>query len=49
MGTFYFGDLPESLDNGWETPDNPDSYCKHGQYVGNPYGGDLICGECEEG
>ena len=48
MSNIYFGEPPESLNDGWETPDNPDSYCKHGQYVGNPYGGDFICGECEE-
>jgi hypothetical protein len=22
-------------------------YCKHGNYIGNPYGPDHICGHCE--
>ena len=46
--SIYFGEPPEALDNGWETPDDANSYCKHGQYVGNPHGRDFICGECEE-
>lgn len=24
-------------------------YCRHGNYVGNPYGGDYMCGRCEDG
>lgn len=24
-------------------------YCCHGTYVGNPYGGDYLCGYCEDG
>jgi hypothetical protein len=27
----------------------PDYYCKHGTFVGNPYGGDYLCGWCEDG
>lgn len=25
------------------------SYCRHGSYIGDPYGGDYLCGACEEG
>lgn len=25
------------------------SYCHHGTYVGDPYGGDYMCGRCEDG
>lgn len=28
---------------------NPDFHCKHGTFVGNPYGGDYICQACEDG
>ena len=48
MSNIYFGEPPESLDDGWETPNHTNSYCKHGEYVGNPHGRDFICGECEE-
>lgn len=24
-------------------------YCKHGTYVGDPYGPDYMCGPCEDG
>lgn len=26
-----------------------ENYCKHGTYLGNPYGADHICGRCENG
>ena len=26
-----------------------DRYCKHGTYVGDPYGPDYMCGMCEDG
>jgi len=29
-------------------PDNG-GYCKHGGYVGDPYGPDYMCGTCENG
>lgn len=32
--------------HGW-TSRNP--YCKHGTYIGNPYGADYLCGYCEDG
>lgn len=25
------------------------NYCRHGSYIGNPYGGDYMCGPCEMG
>lgn len=25
------------------------NYCKHGTFIGNPYGGDYLCGWCESG
>jgi hypothetical protein len=25
----------------------PEFYCKHGKFIGNPYGGDYLCGWCE--
>lgn len=28
---------------------NADYYCEHGTFIGNPYGGDYICGWCEDG
>ncbi len=34
-------------DDGIETPDDPNSYCRHGAYVGNSMGADYMCGECE--
>ena len=34
-------------DDGIETPDDPNSYCPHGTYVGNSWGADYMCGECE--
>lgn len=33
-------------DNGW-TSRNPT--CKHGTYIGDPYGADYLCGYCEDG
>jgi hypothetical protein len=27
----------------------PGDLCKHGRFVGDPYGPDYICGECEDG
>lgn len=27
----------------------PDYYCEHGTFTGNPYGGDYLCGWCESG
>ena len=27
----------------------PSLYCKHGNYIGTPYGPDYICGYCEMG
>lgn len=24
-------------------------FCRHGTYVGNPYGADYLCGACEDG
>jgi hypothetical protein len=26
-----------------------DNYCKHGVYIGDPYGPDYMCGRCEDG
>lgn len=23
------------------------NYCSHGNFIGNPYGGDYLCGWCE--
>ena len=28
---------------------NPSFRCKHGTFIGNPYGGDYLCGGCENG
>jgi hypothetical protein len=28
---------------------NPDYRCVHGTFIGNPYGGDYLCGWCESG
>lgn len=25
------------------------SYCRHGSFVGDPYGGDYLCAKCEDG
>jgi hypothetical protein len=25
------------------------SYCRHGAYIGDPYGADYLCGACEDG
>ncbi len=25
------------------------NYCKHGTFIGNPYGADYMCGWCEDG
>lgn len=27
----------------------PDYRCKHGTFIGNPYGADYMCGRCEMG
>jgi hypothetical protein len=27
----------------------PDYRCKHGTFIGNPYGADYLCGWCESG
>jgi hypothetical protein len=24
-------------------------YCRHGNYIGDPYGADILCGACENG
>jgi hypothetical protein len=32
--------------NGW-TSLNP--HCKHGTFIGDPYGADYLCGYCEDG
>lgn len=29
--------------------DNPDYYCEHGTFIGDPYGPDYMCWACEEG
>ena len=29
--------------------DRPDYYCRHGNFTGNPYGADYMCGWCESG
>lgn len=29
--------------------DNPSYYCRHGTFIGNPYGADYMCGWCEMG
>lgn len=29
--------------------DEPDYYCEHGTFIGNPYGGDYLCHWCESG
>lgn len=28
---------------------NPHNYCKHGTFIGNPFGGDYLCHWCELG
>lgn len=28
---------------------NEDYYCKHGTFIGNPFGADYLCGFCEQG
>ena len=25
------------------------NYCKHGTFIGDPYGPDYLCGKCEDG
>ena len=32
---------------GWRNV--PGDTCPHGNYVGDPYGPDLLCGQCESG
>lgn len=28
---------------------SPDTYCKHGSYIGTPGGPEILCGACESG
>ena len=37
------------LDPRYDDANNPDWYCVHGQYTGNSWGGDFLCGMCEDG
>jgi len=39
------------MDNLFDEDDlsNTDFRCKHGTFIGNPYGGDYLCGWCESG
>jgi hypothetical protein len=37
------------LDPQYDDANNPDWYCVHGQYTGNSWGGDFLCGMCEDG
>ena len=39
--------LQEGLPQGWRHV--PGDTCKHGTYVGDAYGPDYICGQCEDG
>lgn len=32
-----------------EDYDNPRNYCRHGTFIGDPYGADLMCYWCETG
>jgi hypothetical protein len=32
-----------------EDLNNPNYYCEHGNFTGNPFGGDYLCGWCESG
>jgi hypothetical protein len=40
-----------SIEMGYhQHPDGiPDHYCEHGNYIGSPYGADILCGWCEDG
>ena len=37
------------LDPRYDDANNPDWHCVHGQYTGNSWGGDFLCGMCEDG
>ena len=37
------------LDPQYDDANNPDWHCVHGQYTGNSWGGDFLCGMCEDG
>lgn len=39
------------MDNLFDEDDlsNKEFYCKHGTFIGNPYGADFLCGGCENG
>jgi hypothetical protein len=37
------------LDPRYDDASNPDWYCVHGQYTGNSWGADFLCGMCEDG
>ena len=39
--------LTAQYPQGWHT--TPGDLCKHRTYVGDAYGADHLCGECEEG
>jgi len=37
------------LDPQYDDANNPDWHCVHGQYTGNSWGADFLCGMCEDG
>ena len=37
------------LDPRYDDANNPDWHCVHGQYTGNSWGADFLCGMCEDG
>ena len=37
------------LDPRYDDANNPNWHCVHGQYTGNSWGGDFLCGMCEDG
>ena len=37
------------LDPQYDDANNPNWHCVHGQYTGNSWGGDFLCGMCEDG
>ena len=39
--------LNKQFPQGWR--ETPGDICKHGNYVGDQYGPDYICGQCEDG
>jgi len=39
--------LKKEYPQGWRS--TPGDICKHGNYVGDPYGVDYLCARCEEG